>query len=159
MRERLFSILNHHKYPDMDGARVADLFAGTGALGLEALSRGAAHITFVEMARTSQQTIRDNIRSLDVGAETKLLPVSATKLPKPDTPFDFVFMDPPYRQDLVLPSLASLDASGWLKSGSIIVCELASDEAIIFPDSLDILDDRTQGQQRIVILSFKPLSD
>ena len=159
MRERLFSILNHHKYPDIDGARVADVFAGTGALGLEALSRGAAHVTFVEMARASQQTIRDNIRSLDVGAETKLLSVSATKLPKPDAPFDFVFMDPPYRQNLALPALASLDASGWLKADSVIVCELASDEATTFPDSFDILDDRTQGQQRIVILSFKPLSD
>ena len=159
MRERLFSMLGHHRYPDMEGARVADLFAGTGALGLEALSRGAAHICFVETARPSLQIIRDNIRSLDVAGETKVLPTSAVKLPTTDTPFDFVFMDPPYRQDLVLPAINSLTSNGWLRADSVIICELASDETVEFPSAFEVLDDRAQGQQRIVILSYRNLSD
>ena len=159
MRERLFSILSHHKYPDMEGARVADLFAGTGALGLEALSRGADHVCFVEMARPSLQIIRENVRSLEVEADIHILPASATKLPATDAPFDFIFMDPPYRKDLVLPALDALASNGWLKAGSVIVCELASDEETEFPDTFEMLDDRTPGQQRIVILCPANLSD
>lgn len=159
MRERLFSILSHHRYPDMEGARVADLFAGTGALGLEALSRGAKHVCFVEMARPSLQAIRENIRSLGAEVETQVLPTSATKLPSTEAPFDFILMDPPYRKELVFPALNSLQSNEWLKADSIIICELASDESAEFPDGFDMLDDRKQGQQRIVILSPANLSD
>lgn len=153
MRERLFSMLMHHRYPAIEGARIADLFAGTGALGLEALSRGAAHITFVEQARPSLDALRSNIRSLKAEASTKVIAGSATRLPKQVDAFDFIFMDPPYRQDLIHPTLQSLKSQGWLKAGSILVCELASDETFDLPDGFEMVDDRTQGQQRIVILS------
>ncbi|NVJ96975.1 MAG: 16S rRNA (guanine(966)-N(2))-methyltransferase RsmD [Alphaproteobacteria bacterium] len=152
MRERLFSMLMHGRYPDMDGATVADIFAGTGALGFEALSRGAHHVTFVEKARPSLDCIRANMDSLGVPEETTVLAKSATTLPDAVRPCDFIFMDPPYRQNLVLPSLTRILDGGWLTEGGVIICELASDETITFPTPLEIVDERTQGQQRVVFL-------
>lgn len=154
MRERLFSILAHHRYPDMEGARVADLFAGTGALGLEALSRGAAHVTFVEQARPSLNVLRINIASLKAEKTTKIFSGCATRLAKSNESFDFVFMDPPYRQGLILPALKALEQQGWVTSGSVVICELATDDIFEVPDKFDLLDDRTQGQQRVLILGM-----
>jgi len=153
MRERLFSILNHKRYPAMADARVADIFAGTGALGLEALSRGAAHVTFVEKARGSLDCLRSNITALDSEADTKIIMSDAAAVARAAEPFDFIFMDPPYRQGLLRPTLDRLIAASWLKDGTAIICELASDEAIDIPSSLHIVDDRQQGKQRILILS------
>lgn len=158
MRERLFSMLAHGRYPPLEGARVADLFAGTGALGLEALSRGAAHAVFIEQARPSLKTLRDNIGTLGVENETDVLAVSATNLPTAKSPADFIFMDPPYRQGLVVPALSSLQANGWLSDSSVIICELASDEPLDVPHDLQVIDDRQQGQQRLLILSPAPAS-
>jgi 16S rRNA (guanine966-N2)-methyltransferase len=154
MRERVFSMLMHPRYPALAGARVADLFAGTGALGLEALSRGADHVTFVEQARASQACIRDNIAALDVAAQTTLLPVSAVKLPASKASCDIIFMDPPYRMGLVEPALAALLSGGWLAPGGVIVAELADDDDSRFPAPLELVDERSQGQQRMVFLSF-----
>ncbi len=156
MRERLFSMLAHGRYPPLDGARVADFFAGTGALGLEAMSRGAVHAVFIEQARPSLTSLRDNIRTLGVENETDVLAVSATKLPAAKNTVDFIFMDPPYRQGLVAPALASIQANGWLADDSIIVCELASDEPFDIPHTLHVMDERQQGQQRLLILSPTP---
>ena len=153
MRERLFSMLMHSRYPDMRGAHVADLFAGTGGLGLEALSRGAAHVTFVEKARGSLDCLKGNIDTLGVGSEVAVLPVDASKLPQARTRFDIIFMDPPYRMDLVRPTLDAILAGGWLAEDGVIVCELATDDRTEFPESLSLSDERSQGQQRIVFLS------
>ncbi len=153
MRERLFSILGHGRYPAMAGAQVADIFAGTGALGLEALSRGAAHVTFVEKARGSLNCLRSNITALDAEAETKVIMSDAAAVARSTEPFDFVFMDPPYRQGLLRATLDRLIAAGWLKNDTAIICELASDEAVDIPPSLHIIDDRQQGKQRILILT------
>lgn len=155
MRERLFSMLMHGRYPDLLDATVADIFAGTGALGFEALSRGARHVTFVEKARPSIDCIRHNIKTLDVADEVTLIQKSATSLPTCQTPCDFIFMDPPYRMGLVLPTLERITSGNWLARDGVIVCELASDEDTSFPETLEILDERTQGQQRVVFLSQK----
>ena len=152
MRERLFSMLMHSRYPDMTGAHVADLFAGTGALGLEALSRGAAHVTFLEKARTSLDCLKGNIATLGAGAEVTILPADASRLPVARNRFDIIFMDPPYRMGLVRPTLDTALAGGWLAEDGVIVCELASDDATEFPENLTLVDERTQGQQRIVFL-------
>lgn len=154
MRERVFSMLMHPRYPDMAGARVADIFAGTGALGLEALSRGAEHVTFVEQARPSLQCIKTNIASLGAEGETRVLPVNAKNLPAAKAPCEFVFLDPPYRMGLLAPTLASLIGGGWLADGSAVIAELASDEACQFPEELTLVDERIQGQQRMVFLTF-----
>lgn len=158
MRERLFSMLTHSRYPTLDGARVADLFAGTGALGLEALSRGASSVTFVEQARPSLKILRANIDALGVVDCCKVLALSATTLPKAQAPYDFVFMDPPYRKNLLDPAVRRLLAQGWLSERSILICELASDETFEPPTGLTVLDDRTQGQQRLLILSPTDIS-
>ncbi|WP_262691921.1 16S rRNA (guanine(966)-N(2))-methyltransferase RsmD [Kordiimonas aestuarii] len=152
MRERLFSMLTHARYPDMMGANVADLFAGTGALGLEALSRGAAHVTFAEKARGSLDCLRGNITSLGVREEVAVLPSDASKLPPARSRFDIIFMDPPYRMGLVRPTLDAIIIGGWLAEDGVIICELASDDATEPPDALEVVDDRSQGQQRILFL-------
>lgn len=152
MRERLFSILGHGKYPAIDDARVADIYAGTGALGLEALSRGASHVTFVEKARASIDCINENIQTLGVKDRTSIMRSDARAVRAVTAPFDIVFMDPPYRQGLTAPTLKRLKESGWIGQNSVLVCEIASDEAIDLPGDFEILDDRTQGQQRILIL-------
>ncbi len=153
MRERVFSMLTHHRYPDIKGANVADLFAGTGALGLEALSRGAKHITFVEKSPKSLQNLEYNIDILKVSDEVSVLKASARVLPPASISFDFIFMDPPYRTGLVTPALESILSSNWLADGGVIITELASDDDIEFPEALKIVDERIQGQQRVVFLT------
>ncbi len=153
MRERLFSILMHGKYPTLGGARIADVFAGTGALGLEALSRGAAHVTFVEKSRDSLDCLRANIAALQAQDQTNIVATQATALPASNQAYDFIFMDPPYRKGLLLPALESLQAQGWLTHETIVVCELANDETLELPSGVDVIDDRQQGQQRLIILA------
>ncbi len=147
-------MLMHPRYPDMAGARVADVFAGTGALGLEALSRGAKHATFVEQAHPSLQCIKANIASLKVASETTVVAADAKRLPPATAPCDFVFLDPPYRMGLLDPTLKTLSNSGWLAQDSAIIAELASDEDLDLPDGFTLVDERIQGQQRMVFLTF-----
>jgi 16S rRNA (guanine966-N2)-methyltransferase len=159
MRERVFSILSHHRYPDMVGARVADLFAGTGALGLEALSRGAGHTTFVEKSPNSVTCLHTNIEALNVTDQTDIIQTSARNLPAVDAPYDFIFMDPPYHKGLVEPTLTSLISAGWIAPGGpengVIICELAKDDPLELPPSLALIDERRQGIQRTVFLSLQ----
>lgn len=155
MRERVFSMLMHGYYPDMHGARVADLFAGTGALGLEALSRGAEHITFVEKSASSIACLKANIAALKATAEANVLQVTARSLPVVGEPFQFVFMDPPYGKGLVEPTLARLLEADWIAADTVIICELGSDEDLTLPPQLELLDERSQGAQRVVFLGVK----
>lgn len=152
MRQRLFSMLQHPKYPAVAGASVADIFAGTGALGLEALSRGAAHATFVEMARPSAQCLRSNIQTLGVADHCTVVAADARTLAPASHAFDIIFMDAPYHQGLSMIVLERLLATHWTKPGSLIICELASDEAFDLPPGLSVADDRSQGKQRVLFL-------
>lgn len=154
MRERLFSMLGHARYPAIADAKVADIFAGTGALGLEALSRGAAHVTFVENARPSLAVLRANIQTLGVGDISNVLAISAEALPVAKDTYDYIFMDPPYRQGLVTKALRRLQTHGWTSPDTVIICELASDETLELPAGCELLDDRSQGQQRILFLTL-----
>lgn len=119
VRESLFSVLMGHGHP---AGRVLDLFAGTGALGLEALSRGAEHVTFVENGRAGQRLIRANIAKLGRAGDCTLLSADASRLP-PGAPCNLVFLDPPYGRDLGARALASARAQGWLAPGALIVWE------------------------------------
>jgi 16S rRNA (guanine966-N2)-methyltransferase len=152
MRERLFSMLQHPKYPSLADAQVADIFAGTGALGLEALSRGAAHVTFVEMSRPSVHCLRDNIQALNARDQTTVISADARTLAPAKQAFDIIFMDAPYRQGLTIPVLERILVSGWSKPDTLMICELASDEDFSLPDGLTLVDDRSQGKQRILFL-------
>jgi len=152
MRERVFSMLQHHRYPALLGAKVADLYAGTGALGLEALSRGAAHATFVEKTQSTFSCLKRNMESLKEDDNVSLMKISARALPFANEPYDIIFMDPPYHKDMVEPTLHCLLERGWLADGGLVIAELAIDDALTIPDALTIVDDRKQGRQRMLFM-------
>lgn len=153
MRERVFSILNHHRFPDLAGARVADFFAGTGALGLEALSRGAAHVTFIEQDPAALSCLISNIDMLGVDKQVSLLTRDATACGLCETPFDFIFMDAPYDRGLTDKALAALAAGQWLAADGVVIAEVHKGEKIELPDGYDCVDTRTQGIQKTLYIS------
>lgn len=153
VREALFNLLAHGDYPAIEGARVLDLFAGTGALGLEALSRGAARAVFVDDFAASRALIRRNIEALGVIGQTKLWRRDATRLgPCRGEPFDLIFADPPYRSGFGAKALGSAGAGGWIAPGALVVLELAADEEVMALPGLLESDQRVYGETRVVIL-------
>jgi len=158
-RQAIFNILLHHDFESgfaLEGARAADLFAGTGALGIEALSHGASFCLFVEDAAESRALIRQNVEALELTGASKIWRRDATGLGKMEPgsggPFALVFLDPPYRKELVGPALASLRAGGWLADGAVIVAEIAADEDVPPTDGFTSLDARLYGDTRVLFL-------
>jgi 16S rRNA (guanine966-N2)-methyltransferase len=150
VREALFSALEGGRYGDpIEGAQVLDLFAGTGALGLEALSRGAAHVTFVENGRKSISLLQANIALLDAQG-TRILKTDATRLPPAKTPATLVFLDPPYGKDLGQKALMAALASGWIAPGALIVWEEAA--PMQAPAGFTIRDHRRYGDTHVSFL-------
>jgi 16S rRNA (guanine966-N2)-methyltransferase len=119
LREALFNILTHSYGDPVTGARVLDLFAGTGALGVEAISRGAAYALFVDEGVEARALLRDNIEALGLGGVTRIFRRDATKLgpAHPLEPFSLVFLDPPYGKGFAEKALSSADNGGWLRPG------------------------------------------
>lgn len=149
VRESLFNVLTN--YGVIDGARVLDLFAGTGALGLEALSRGAAHVTFVDDGVKAGQLIRQNIAITRSADKTRLIRRDARKLPgNKDAPFDLVFLDPPYDKGLGQVALAAIVAGGWLADDALIVWEERSPQTV--PEGFTHIDQRRHGDTYVTIL-------
>jgi 16S rRNA (guanine966-N2)-methyltransferase len=157
-REALFNILAHRDDFSFEGARVIDLFAGSGALGLEAMSRGAEWCLFVEMDASARGAIRDNIEALGLFGATRLHRRSATSLgPKPagvGPPFTLAFLDPPYRKDLAPPAMAALKSGAWLAPGAVVVVEQAKDEAQVSVEGFTEADRRIYGDTQIGIYRF-----
>ena len=155
VRESLFNVLMGGKYGDpITGARVLDLFAGTGALGLEALSRGGAHVTFVDDGRKSQHLIRENIKICKADAQSTLMRADATRLPQnPDAPYDLVFLDPPYAKALGEKAMAAALTGGWIAVEALVIWEDSA--PITVPESLDLLDSRKYGD---TVINFLELS-
>src|ERR1700674_2173198 len=129
LREALFNILVHGYGDPVTGARVLDLFAGTGALGIEAVSRGAAYALFVADGGEARALLRDNTEALGLGGVTRIFRRDATKLgpAHPLEPFTLAFLDPPYRKGLAEKALIAAHAGGWFKPGALIVVEEAAD--------------------------------
>lgn len=152
VRESLFNVLAGGAYDDpITDARVLDLFAGTGALGLEALSRGAAHVTFVDDGRKAQSLIKQNIDICRAQSETRIMRGDARWLAgNKDEPFDLIFLDPPYAKGLGELALSAALKGGWVADGALIVWEDSAE--IKPPESLDLLDQRKYGDTRINIL-------
>jgi len=155
-REAIFNILSHADWaPSLDEARVIDLFAGSGSLGLEALSRGAGFCLFVETDNGARGAIRANIETLNLFGQTRIHRRSATALgPIPaniSAPFDLVFLDPPYEKGLVLPALNELLHGGWLSETAIALVETGANEALKFA-AWDILNQRTSGAACLTFL-------
>jgi 16S rRNA (guanine966-N2)-methyltransferase len=147
VREAVFAILASRLGPQLDGMRVLDLFAGTGALGLEALSRGAAQVVFVDTGAEARGLIRDHIEAFAAGGSAKLLRRDATALGPAGTfgAFDLVFLDPPYGQGLGERALASAATGGWIAPGATIVLEEASEVELRLPPGFVLDDRRTYG--------------
>ena len=152
VRESVFNLLTHGGYGDpVAGARVLDLFAGTGALGLEALSRGALHAAFVENGRTALGLIRRNVELTRTAAETAIIPRDATRLGAcPCEPFDLAFLDPPYGRGLGERALASAAGGGWLAPEALVVLEEGAE--LPAPAGFTRLDHRRYGAAHVHLL-------
>ena len=154
VRESLFNVLQGGRFDDpINGARVLDLFAGTGALGLEALSRGGSHVTFVENGRPAQKLIRANIAKLRREANCSLLGCDARRLPA-GPPATLVFLDPPYGKSLGEQALAAAQAGGWLAPDALIVWEESTAQTA--PEGFSLLDQRRYGDTWISFLRHSP---
>jgi 16S rRNA (guanine966-N2)-methyltransferase len=154
-REALFNILAHGRFapaPVFEEARVLDVFAGTGAFGLEALSRGARFATFIEKDRHAREALAANIAALGEASRTRLLAADATVPPRADGPYDLLFLDPPYRSGLAAPALQALSRTGWLGSDALVVVELAAREDFEPPAGFEVLEERRYGAGRLVFL-------
>jgi 16S rRNA (guanine966-N2)-methyltransferase len=156
LRETIFNILSHGLDVDLDGIRVLDLFAGTGALGFEAISRGARHCTFIEEAAEARGVIRRNMETLGLNGAAKILRRDAARLGMPGTiePFDLLFADPPYDKGLGEKALVSASVGGWLKPGAICILEERASADTDISDEFTEVDRRAVGDSQVVFLSF-----
>lgn len=159
-REAVFNILAHGIGVEFEGVRTIDLFAGSGALGFEAISRGAAWCLFVETDAGARGAIRDNIEALSLFGCTRIHRRPATALgPKPASvgaPFALAFLDPPYARDLAGPCLEALCSGGWLADGAVAVVEQGAREAPCVPDGYEEIDRREMGAAQVGFLRARP---
>jgi len=154
LREALFNILVHGCGDPVTGARVLDLFAGTGALGLEALSRGADFALFIDDAAAARALIRGNVAALGLGGVSRIFRRDATRLGDAQrlAPFSLVFLDPPYGRGLAQSALASAQAGGWITPGALIVVEEAAKAAFAAPAGMEELDRRTYDDSELIFM-------
>ncbi len=156
-REALFDILMHGRLSDgpaYEDAQVLDAFAGTGTFGLEALSRGARFVTFLEKDRAVRAVLKENIAALGETLHSAILSGDATRPPRATGPCSLAFLDPPYREDLAAPALAALGKAGWLAENALVIIELAAREDFAVPDGFAPLDERRYGAARFVFLRY-----
>lgn len=153
LREAIFNILVHAYDDAVEGARVVDLFAGAGALGLEAMSRGARFALFVDDGAQARALLRENIEALGLGGQTRIFRRDATRLglAPAGEKFTLAFLDPPYGKGLAPRALRALVEGGWLAPGAICVIEEAAGESIELPPQAEALDHRAYGETQIVI--------
>lgn len=151
-REALFNILAHSPHVTLAGARVVDCFAGSGALGLEALSRGAAHACFLESHPGSLAACQANVETLGESARAKVIKADATRPPPAPAPCALALLDAPYHSGLSGPCLDGLARQGWLEEGALCVVEVAAKEAFAPPPGFTVVDERTYGAARLVFV-------
>lgn len=157
-RESIFNVLTHSKHSRQGesfiGKRVLDCFSGTGAFGLEALSRGAAHVTFIDNAREALNMARHNAAKLKEEEQASFFLADASKLGKARQDYSLVFLDPPYFSKLIPPTLLALHKGGWLAEDALVVTEHDAKENVDIPESYELLDERKYG--RAIIKLLKP---
>jgi 16S rRNA (guanine966-N2)-methyltransferase len=154
LRESVFNILIHAYNNPIEGARVLDLFAGTGALGIEAISRGAAFALFIDNGAEARALLRNNVEALALGGVSKVYRRDATDLgpAHPMQPFALAFLDPPYGKGLAEKSLASLRDGGWLVPGALLVVEEAKAAGFAAPEGFEELERRVYDDTEFVFL-------
>lgn len=157
LRESVFNILMHAYGNPIEGARVLDLFAGTGALGIEAVSRGAKFTLFVDNGAESRALLRNNVEALGLGGVTKVYRRDAANLGPayPVEPFALVFLDPPYGKGLAEKALASLRDGGWLLPDALLVVEESKAASFAAPDGFEELERRAYDDTEFVFLRAK----
>jgi 16S rRNA (guanine966-N2)-methyltransferase len=154
VRESLFNILAHRYADAVTGARVLDLFAGTGALGLEAISRGAAFALFIDDGAEARALIRQNVEALGLGGVTRVFRRDATRLGAvhPNEPFALVLVDPPYRKGLAERSLMSLREGGWVAPDALVIVEEAADAGLAAPQGYAEIERRRYDDTEFTFL-------
>lgn len=160
-RESMFNILAHGMDDfNIDGASVLDLFCGTGALGLEALSRGAAHATFIDADAKSLALAKENAATIGEWRNVTLLKIDSRRLGPPPlaskAPCQLAFLDAPYEQNLSGPALLSLANNRWLATGAVVVVEIADKETLDPPRQFDLVSERTYGAAKVLFLQYQP---
>ncbi|MBL4645864.1 MAG: 16S rRNA (guanine(966)-N(2))-methyltransferase RsmD [Rhizobiales bacterium] len=155
-RETIFNVLHHGCDVDFEGKRILDLFAGTGALGLEAMSHGAAFGLFVENAAESRALIRTNVETFGLTGTTKIYRRDATNLGASGTlgTFDVAFIDPPYSKQLGEAALGSLAGGGWLNDGAVCLLEEWRRTELDIPKNFEVLDRREMADTQLVFLRY-----
>jgi 16S rRNA (guanine966-N2)-methyltransferase len=157
LREALFNILIHAYDDPVAGGRVIDLFAGTGALGLEALSRGASHCLFVDQGAEARALIRDNVEALGVAGLCRIFRRDATALGDVAAArFDVAFLDPPYGHGLAEAALVSLRDGGWLSPGALCIVEEVASAGLALPAGFVELERRASGDTQLLFLRAQP---
>lgn len=159
-REALFNILTHGRFAEddkklLDGCRVLDLFCGCGALSIEAISRGAAHATLMDIDQEHLDIAKQNFRSMGEIDNTAFIRGDSSMPPKAHTPCNLVFLDPPYGKGLVATALKNIIAGKWLAENAIIVVETAKNEEPEIPEGLVAVEDRKYGNSRIRIFEWQ----
>jgi 16S rRNA (guanine966-N2)-methyltransferase len=156
VREALFDILLHGRFAGAGNplaiAAVLDAFAGTGALGLEALSRGAPEAVFIEYDGAALAALRRNVEALDEAEQALIIPGDATRPPRARRACRIAFLDPPYGSGLAAPALTALAAAGWIAADALAVIELGARESLTPPAGFAAIDERVYGAARLVFL-------
>ncbi|HEY1506549.1 MAG TPA: 16S rRNA (guanine(966)-N(2))-methyltransferase RsmD [Stellaceae bacterium] len=156
-RESVFDILAGGRFSEQDScldAMVLDAFAGTGAFGLEALSRGARHAVFIEKDRAARAALQKNIAALGETAHAAIINGDATRPPRASGACSLAFVDPPYGENLAAPALIALTQSGWLADGALAVVEIAAKEDLEAPGGFEALDERRYGAAKFLFLRY-----
>jgi 16S rRNA (guanine966-N2)-methyltransferase len=152
-REAIFNILAHADWaPEIEGALVLDAFCGTGALGLEALSRGAGRAIFMDQGREALDLVRRNVTALELGDRCEILRADATRPPRARAPCPLLFLDPPYGKYLAPAALTALAERGWIGPGALAVVEVGAADSLAPPPGAELLDERSYGDTRVLFL-------
>ena len=158
-RQTLFDILMHGTFGgarfDIRETRVLDAFCGTGALGLEAISRGAGEAVLMDLDGAALAAARENTRELREENRVKVIQADVTRPPSADRPCDLVFLDPPYGLGLGAPALAALGEQGWVAPGALVVLETGAREKFTAPEGFALLDERRVGAAKFLILRYR----
>lgn len=155
-RQAIFNILAHADWaPEFEGVAVVDAFCGTGALGLEALSRGASWCGFLDMGRPALDAVRANVEALREAANAQILRADATKPPPASRACMLAFLDPPYGQGLAPRALEGLLRAGWLADGALAVVEVADRDPMPLPNGFTAVDERRYGDTRVAFLTVR----
>lgn len=151
-REAIFNILTHGQFTNLlPGCRVLDLFCGCGTFSIEALSRGAAHVTCMDIKPDHLQVARDNIEHIQETAHATFIRADSSNPPPASAPCDLIFMDPPYYKNLALPTLQNALKAGWLSESAVVVVETGAKEHFVLPEGFEAYETRRYSNSRIHI--------